>query len=88
MTAQGSENWRGIVELVGIFAVVASLIFVGLQLRQDQRIAEAEIYADFDDTQIELSRLILENRELWLAGSNGEQLSELDQQSFEAMNVS
>lgn len=35
------KNWRDIAELVGIAAIVASLVFVGLQLKQSQEIALA-----------------------------------------------
>ncbi len=37
-----STDWKGIAELAGIAAIVASLIFVGVQLRQEQQIALAE----------------------------------------------
>ena len=36
-----NTNWKDIAELLGIAAIVASLIFVGLQMRQDQEIAIA-----------------------------------------------
>ena len=35
--------WKDIAEIVGITALVASLIFVGLQIRQEQAIAIAQI---------------------------------------------
>lgn len=35
-----STNWKDIAELVGIAVIVASLVFVGMQMRQD-RAAEA-----------------------------------------------
>jgi len=38
------EYWRHAVELVGIGAIVASLIFVGMELRQSQEIAIASQY--------------------------------------------
>ena len=34
-------NWKDVAEFVGIAAIVASLVFVGLQLRQSQEIAIA-----------------------------------------------
>jgi len=37
-------NWKDIAELVGIAAIVASLIFVGLQMKQSQDIAIASQY--------------------------------------------
>lgn len=36
--------WKSIAEIVGISAIVASLIFVGLQLKQSQEIALASQY--------------------------------------------
>ncbi len=37
-------DWKGIAELVGIAAIVASLLFVGLQLKQSHEIALATQY--------------------------------------------
>jgi hypothetical protein len=36
-----STNWKDIAELIGIAAIVASLVFVGLQMKQSQDIAIA-----------------------------------------------
>ena len=41
-----SIGLRGAVEVIGIIAIVASLVFVGLELRQSQRIAIAGQYQD------------------------------------------
>jgi len=37
-------GWKDTVELVGIAAIVASLVFVGLQMKQSQQIAIADQY--------------------------------------------
>lgn len=37
------NNWKGTAELIGIAAIVVSLVFVGTQIRQDQDIALAQI---------------------------------------------
>ena len=39
-----SSNWKDVAEIVGIAAIVASLLFVGLELRQSQAIALSEAY--------------------------------------------
>jgi hypothetical protein len=39
-----SSNLRGVIEVIGVFAVVASLLFVGLQLMQEQEIALSNQY--------------------------------------------
>ena len=41
-----NTDWKSIAELIGIAAIVASLIFVGLQMRQSQEIAVASQYHD------------------------------------------
>ncbi len=35
-------NWRTVAELIGMIALVASLVFVGLQIQQEQEIAESQ----------------------------------------------
>jgi hypothetical protein len=37
------KDWKNIAELAGIAAIVASLIFVGLQMKQEQEIAYSEL---------------------------------------------
>jgi hypothetical protein len=39
-----TTNWKDITELIGIAAIVASLLFVGLQMKQSHEIVLAEIY--------------------------------------------
>jgi len=36
-------SWRDLIEATGLLALIASLVFVGLQVRQDQVIARAEL---------------------------------------------
>ncbi len=38
------EKWRAGGEIIGLFSLVASLIFVGLQIRQSQQIALSQAY--------------------------------------------
>ena len=80
-----NTNWKDIAELIGIAAIVASLIFVGFQMRQDKLIAEAQIYAERDNTTIDLARLINESPDIWIKGLNGEELSELEQFKFNSL---
>lgn len=64
---------------------MASLIFVGLQIRQEHRLARAQNAADFDDTMIEYARVINANRKIWIRGLEGDELSLADQVSFEVV---
>ena len=46
-------DWKSIAELIGIAAIVASLVFVGLQMKQSQEIAIAAQYQERANTSIE-----------------------------------
>jgi hypothetical protein len=79
------EKLKNLLEAVGFLALIASLIFVGLQIRQDYTIARAQNAADFDDTMIEYARVINANRDVWIKGLEGAELSLPDQVTFEAV---
>ena len=55
-------NWRGLTEIVGIVAIVASLIFVGMQLMQSQEIAIASQYQDRASTAVEYFGAQMQNQ--------------------------
>ncbi len=76
------DQIKNLVEIVGISAIVASLIFVGLELRQSQRIAtEASIKSDAE-LIVAVESLVAEYPYVWLRGCRGEVLSESDQLLF------
>lgn len=50
---------KELVEIVGIFAVVASLIFVGMQLQLDRKVALAEQYSNRAESVKADRRIIL-----------------------------
>jgi len=49
-----NPTWKEIAEFVGIAAIVASLVFVGLELRQSRQIAVADIYQQRSSMLIDL----------------------------------
>lgn len=58
------SNWKDIAELVGIAAIVASLVFVGLQMRQSQEIAIAAQYHNRAALAIEANNTQIESGDL------------------------
>ena len=56
---------KQIVEILGLSAVVASLLFVGMQLRLDRNVAMAQVYADRAEAYNDNLRSYLES-ESWL----------------------
>ena len=66
---------RDWLEIVGIFSVVLSLIFVGLQLRQTQKIAIAEMDWNNMIAEMESRSAIYDFPDIWAKGNAGESLN-------------
>ena len=80
-----SLHWRDVAELVGVAAIVASLIFVGLQLKQERKLGMADITSARTESAVALTQLVTENREVWIKGLDGEQLSIVEEMTFFAI---
>ncbi len=79
------RNWKSYAELIGIVAIVASLLFVGMQLRQDRQLAEFETLAAEQMADLELARFLEEKGGIWRKGLADEPLSEDEQVSFDLL---
>jgi len=75
-------RWKDTVEIVGVFAIVASLIFVGLQLKQEDEIAQLEMFDRSLEQQREFADWITQHADLWQRGCSGEELSDSEQLVF------
>ncbi len=69
-------NWKDIAELIGITAIVASLVFVGIQMKQSQDIAIADGFISVMFASIEINNQLNEHADIWIKGSAGEELTE------------
>jgi len=79
------RNWKDIVELVGIGAIVASLVFVGFQLQQEREIAVVDTYGSITESTENLAELIYDSADIWQRGLDGEELSSADRIRFLAL---
>ena len=77
------KYWADLIEVIGFVAIVASLIFVGVELRQSRSIAIGDGNLANAAIQIEANNAINEYSAIWVAGNNGEPLSEEDTVVFE-----
>ncbi len=68
-----SMSWKSMIESVGIAAIVASLIFVGLQLQQERRVASIEAGFNLVESYYEQQNGTIENAAIWAKGSAGEE---------------
>lgn len=82
MDSSKLNDWM---QVFGIFALVASLIFVGFQIRQERSIALVESMATRADNVSGLADMIGNNPALWMRGLDGDELSEEERVTFHAM---
>ncbi len=82
-----NTNWRDTAELLGIVAIVGSLIFVGLQMRQAGRIALAESDASYLSATIDILGLLNDHPETWVRGNTEAALDEPEAAVFENLVI-
>ena len=68
-------EWKVLAESIGMMAIVLSLIFVGLQLKQSQLIAQNEIENQYLQNRIEANGQINDHVNIWIRGLAAEELS-------------
>jgi len=68
------SKWKTIAELIGISAIVASLLFVGMQLKQDRELALAEASITTFGNLIALRNQRFDNIRIWNNGNAGIEL--------------
>ena len=69
-------NWKDIAELVGIAAIIASLIFVGVQIKQDEQTATSDYVSNYSGRAGLLSEMIADNSVVWEKACSGEELAD------------
>lgn len=74
-----SEKLHDWLQLVGMATIVASLMFVGLQLRQSKDAAQSDLSQSSVARGVEISTLIAEYSDVWLKACAGEELSPPEQ---------
>ena len=83
-----NTSWKDIAELIGIAAIVASLIFVGLQMRQTHEIALATLYQMRSDAAREVRVAFLDPSKIYESVDKaraGEQLTDSDIRGFRSI---
>ena len=73
-----SRRWKGTIEAVGLLSVVASLIFVGLEIRQSGRAANDAAMASDSSIIADIESLVLSHPDVWRRGCEGDELDPTD----------
>ena len=78
-------SWKETVELIGIFSILASLIFVALQLRQEEALLQTEMRAAMVANFVAVNDSIIENANIWVRGNKGEELDRAESAIYERL---
>jgi len=70
-----TTKWKDIAELIGISAIVASLVFVGVQVRQSQSAANVSQLQSYGEMSLAVRALIIEHADVWQRACADEELS-------------
>ena len=73
-----NSSWKDYAEIAGVAAIVASLMFVGLQMRQDREIALVSTNATILESFVQINSDINQHAEIWNTGLAGDELSGAD----------
>jgi len=76
------EKIGDLIQIVGIFAVFASLMFVGYEIRQSGLVAKEESLLSETAIVTSMQALVIDNAEVWLRGCMGEELEPAEQMVF------
>ena len=77
------SNWKDIAGVVGIAAIVASLIFVGLELRQSQQTARNETDSVIFSSFLDMRDAENEYSDIWVRGNRGDELDESEMSIYQ-----
>lgn len=80
-----SRDWKGYSELIGLAAVVVSLVFVGMELRQSQRVAFAQMQATGFSNMIEVRANIMDHADIWQRGNSDAELTPTEAVIYQQM---
>ena len=84
-------NWDaiiGIAEVIGVIAIVVSLMYVAAQIRQNSEIARATIVHDTSASFMNFHQMLASDGDLagvYYRGTNSEELSEVEKVRFHAI---
>jgi hypothetical protein len=82
MNSDKVNDW---LQIVGMFGIIASLIFVGVQVRQTQAIGEGESAIQFFGATVAGRQLFIDNIDVWIKGCAGEEMSVAEEAQFAHM---
>ena len=78
-------DWKDTLELIGIFSILASLIFVAIQLRQEESLLQLELRNYMVESSVTVSELIIEHPDIWIRGNAGKELDSVESVVYQSL---
>ncbi len=72
------QKWKDLAELMGMVAIVASLVFVGFQFQQDREIALNEGGLSLLSSEVEVGNALNDHADIWTKANAGIELSDVE----------
>lgn len=82
MNSDKVNDW---LQIIGMFGIMGSLIFVGFQVRQTQLIGEGESAIQFFEASVTARQLFIDNIDVWLKGCANEEMTIAEEAQFAHM---
>jgi hypothetical protein len=76
------SDWKDTAELIGITAIVLSLVFVGVQLMLERDVSIVEARSNLTDRVIYLTEVINTEEDVWKRGLDNEELTPVEEMKF------
>ncbi len=83
-----SPDWKKTAELIGLFAILASLIFVAMQLQQQEKMLDLEMRNSMVATTVAVNEQIIGHADIWIRGNAGEDLNATEFEIYRRMFIS
>ena len=80
-----TEKLRDWLQIGGLFGVIASLVFVGLQMKLDRQIALSGVISVAAESSKYWAELVNSNADIWVDGLAGGELNPVEFQRFNAL---
>ena len=80
-------GWKETAELIGLFAILVSLVVVAMQLQQQEELLQLELQNNLLSNSVAVNEKIIDNPDLWVRGNSGEELSAAESAAYESLLI-
>ena len=83
-----SPDWKETAELIGLFAILASLIIVVMELQQQEKLLDLDMRNSMVSSTVAVHEQIIDHADIWVRGNAGEDLNATEFEIYQRMFIS